>query len=105
MIINPLRQKHVESFMRAMREVGIDPTAPFADKSLVGQVEAVGAITRSAARAEMLNGAQPDDLEPWQATQLAADVLNAVWKSLTAPKVSISPLPTTSTDTETVPQS
>jgi len=92
MTITPLKQKHVEAFMHALREANVDPTAPFGDMGLAQQVETMGIIARAAATAGMLNGAQPDDLEPWQVARLSGEVLSAVWQSLIIPKASISQL-------------
>ena len=96
MIISPLKQRHVEAFLRECREQQVDPVAPLKDKSLGEQVEAIGIVNRAAAHAGILNGADPDDLEMWQTAQLAADILNAVWASFSnVPKVSSSPQPIT----------
>jgi len=104
-IVKPLKQKHVEPFMRQLREGGIDPTNPFADRKLAEQVEAMGIIVRAAASSGILNGAQPDEMEPWQVANLSVEVLSAVWSSLSIPKASISPSLITSTETESAPTS
>jgi len=104
-IIGSLRQRHVETFMREMREQGIDPTDPFADRALHQKIEIIGAITRAASHAGMLNSIDPDELEPWRAAQLAAAVLGAVWRSFVIPKASSSTPPPTPADSESAPQS
>ena len=105
MIVKPLRHRHVEALMRELLEAKVDPAAPFADKTLPEQIVIVGHVNRAAQAAQMLNGTDPGELEPWQAFQLAAQVINATWESLTIPKASESQSPTTSPDAANVPTS
>ena len=105
MIISPLKQRHVEAFLRECREHNVDPAKPLEGKSLSEQVEVIGVINRAASHAGILNGADPDEMEPWQTAQLSADVLNAVWTAFTVPKDSSEPLTSTPTVAENVPLS
>lgn len=95
MIVKPLRQRHIEVFMRECEAHDVDPTGPFKGLSLTQQIVAIGVINRAAATAEMLNGAVVDDLEPWQAGQLTREILSAVLESLEIPKALSSEPPNT----------
>jgi len=113
MIITPLRQRHVETFVKKLREDSIDLLSPYAglpvnengNVLLIHLVERHGMICRAAAMAGMLNGIDPDDLEPWQADDLCSEVIRAVGASLSRPKA-FSLLPTsTPTAAEIAPLS
>lgn len=104
-ITTPLLQRHVETFMRELQAHGIDAVNPLSDKPLAEQIQVIGAVTRAAAEAGMLNGTNPDELEPWRAARLSAEVLNAVYEALIPPKGSSSPQPNMPTDEENAPKS
>lgn len=111
-IVKPLRQKHVEALVRELKASNISVGNPFGNIAdaegrfyISDAVPISGDIVRAAAKAEMLNGMNIDELEPWQAAELAADIVRAVAESLEVPKASISPSPITLTESETAPKS
>lgn len=111
-IVKPLRQRHVEALVRELKASNISVGNPFGNIAdadgrfyISDAVPISGEIVRAASKAEMLNGMKVDDLEPWQAAELAADIVRAVAESLEVPKASTSPSPPTPTGAENAPAS